>query len=104
MMHQQFQPHEWPLRSALIRGVYDEAWFETVFMALDRLHDALSAGCLGTVSCVAPEDMVGWLEDIIYTAQEAIVEIRAQSPGSKRDGSWVAQLESEDRDGRFELK
>ncbi|HVO71322.1 MAG TPA: hypothetical protein VMT24_14830 [Aggregatilineaceae bacterium] len=104
MMHQQFQPHEWPLRSALTRGAYDEAWFETMFMALDRLHDALSASCLGTVSCVAPDGMVGWLEDIIYTAQEAIVEIRAQSPGSKRDGSWVAQLESEDRDGRFELK
>jgi len=104
MMHQQFQPNEWPLRSALNGGMYDEAWFETVFVALDRLHDALSAGYLGTVSRVAPEDMVGWLEDIIYTAQEAIVEIRAQSPGSLCDGSWVVQLESEEKDGRFKLK
>jgi hypothetical protein len=104
MMHPQFQPNEWPLRSALNGGTYDEAWFETVFVALDRLHDALSAGHLGTVSRVAPEDMVGWLEDIIYTAQEAIVEIQAQSPGSSCDGSWATQLESEEQDGRFGLK
>jgi len=104
MMYQPYQPYEWPLQSALTRGIYDEAWFETVFMALDRLHDAVSAGCPGAVSRVAPEDMVGWLEDIIYTAQEAIVEIRAQAPASQRDRSWVAQLESEDKDGRLELK
>lgn len=59
---------------------YDEAWFETIFVALDRLHDAASQECLTSVSPVAPADMVGWLEDIIYTAQEAIVEIRDNEP------------------------
>jgi hypothetical protein len=57
---------------------FDVLWFEAVFAAFDRLHDALSAGCETAVLPVAPDDMVGWLEDIIYTAQESIVEIRTQ--------------------------
>lgn len=72
MMQQNVQPQ--------IQTLYDEAWFEIVFAALDRLHDAVSAQRPAKVSPVAPGDMVGWLEDIIYTAQEAIVEIRDNIP------------------------
>jgi hypothetical protein len=64
----------------LVRASFDEAWFEMLFLALDRLHDAVSEPRTGNVSAVAPDDMVGWLEDIIYTAQEAIVEIREHAP------------------------
>ncbi len=74
LVHTQFRPDGQPGHTP----AFDELWFETVFTALDRLHDALSAGCGTAVSPVAPDDMVGWLEDIIYTAQESIVEIRAQ--------------------------
>ncbi len=59
---------------------YDEAWFETVFLALDKLHDAVSERSACKVFPVAPAHMVGWLEDIIYTAQEAIVELRQHTP------------------------
>jgi hypothetical protein len=64
----------------LARTSYDEAWFETLFLALDKLHDVVSEQRVSQVSPVAPTDMVGWLEDIIYTAQEAIVEIRTNLP------------------------
>ena len=76
MMQQQLSPQTQHARTA-----YDEAWFEQMFLALDTLHDAVSAQRPCKVSPVAPTDMVGWLEDIIYTAQEAIVEIRENVPG-----------------------
>lgn len=59
---------------------YDARWFEAVFTAIDRLHDALCDESLGHVSPLGPEQMVGWLEDIVYTAREAISEIRAKQP------------------------
>jgi hypothetical protein len=72
--------HKLHPQTQLARASFDEAWFETVFRALDGLHDAVSDQRANTVSPVAPAEMVGWLEDIIYTAQEAIVEIRATMP------------------------
>jgi hypothetical protein len=71
MMSQQYQFH-------VDRAhLYDEVWFENVFQALDQLHDDMSLGCLQTVSPLAAAEMVGWLEDIIYTARETISEIQA---------------------------
>ena len=64
----------------LVRSDYDTAWFEALFAALDQLHDAASAGQLGAASPLAVEDMVGWLGDIIYTAEQTIVEIRDKYP------------------------
>lgn len=55
--------------------LYSEVWFETVFQALDRLHDDVCAGRLSGMQTV---DVVGWLEDIIYTAEQTIDELRAQ--------------------------
>jgi hypothetical protein len=61
----------------LAHADYDEVWFEKLFQAVDHLHDAASTGRLETASPVDPAEMVGWLQDIIYTAQETIFEIRA---------------------------
>ena len=71
------QPHVQPI-DLLSRAPYDAAWFEMVFLALDCLHDDVSAARPGSVSPLGPAEMVGWLEEIIYTAQEAITEIRAK--------------------------
>jgi hypothetical protein len=74
MMYQpQFTPTD-----MLLRAPCDEAWFERVFQALDHLHDVVSTGRPDSVSTLAPAEMVGWLEDIIYTAQETVSEIRAK--------------------------
>lgn len=83
-------------QAELRRADFNEMWFEAVFKAVDRLHDEVSAGHLRAVSPLHPALMVGWLEDIIYTAQEAIFEIRAQMPVT--DGDPIAlksPLESE---------
>ncbi|MBN1678842.1 MAG: hypothetical protein JW966_01030 [Anaerolineae bacterium] len=60
--------------------VHDALWFETVFAALDQLHNDVCTEPLNTVSTLAPADMIGWLEDIIYTAQETVNEIRVNYP------------------------
>jgi hypothetical protein len=85
----------------LLRAPYDAAWFEMVFQAIDRLHDAVSAGGPATVSILAPAEMVGWLEDILYTAQEALAEIRAKS--EYVTGADKNSLESEVHHVRFDL-
>jgi hypothetical protein len=69
----QFQPTDW-----LLHPPYDAAWFEMMFLAMDRLHDVVSADSPDNVSPLGPADMVEWLEEIIYTAHEAITEIRAK--------------------------
>jgi len=72
-MMQQFRPTD-----LLLRAPYDEAWFEMVFQALDHLHNAVSLDSPDNGSPLAPAEMVGWLDEIIYTAQEAVREIRAK--------------------------
>jgi hypothetical protein len=74
MMMQPHTPHNAPL-------VMDRAWFESVYQALDRLHDGACAGSLSNLSPVGPAEIVGCLEEFIYTAQETILEIRALYPG-----------------------
>ncbi len=58
---------------------FSDEWFEAVFQSLDRLHDVASAGRLDKDSPVTPADMMGWLEDIVYTAQQTIAEIEANN-------------------------
>lgn len=70
-------------QTQLLHADFNEAWFEAIYAAMDRLHDAVSEesvfpGRLNLVSPVIPAEMVGWLEDIIYTAQETIDEIRSK--------------------------
>ena len=79
MMYKQFLPLALPVGPS--DKQFDDEWFEAMFVALDRLHDAVSTCQPDAVSPIAPMEIVGWLQDIIYTAQEAIVEIQAKTPG-----------------------
>lgn len=80
MMYKQLLPQALPLVMAPTDARYDDEWFEAVFMALDHLHDAVSLNTPDTLTPSTPVDMVGWLQDIVYTAQEAIAEIQARIP------------------------
>lgn len=60
---------------------YDVVWFETLFNALDHLHDDVCADCLAPLPTLPRDEMVGWLEDIVYTATETILELRGTAPG-----------------------
>lgn len=53
---------------------------ESIFNAVDRLHDAASSGKLSEVTNLNTEDVIGWLQDIVYTANETIHELEGQQP------------------------
>ena len=48
---------------------------ETVLETLDRLHTAATENRVADETTLTTEDLIGWLEDIIYTAHETINEI-----------------------------
>jgi hypothetical protein len=52
-----------------------EVQLESTLQTLDRLHDAATVGNLQNVCMVGAPALIGWLEDIIYTAQETIAEL-----------------------------
>lgn len=78
MMIPHTQPEQtWLVLQGAAADGFDAAWFAAIFGALDRLHDRLSAGA---ALPLPREQLVGWLDEIIYTAQQIRVEVRAASP------------------------
>lgn len=65
-----------------------EAHFEALLQMIDRLHDAAAADCLETVSPVDPREILGWLDDIIYTAEETVREIQASLAVNEAGRTW----------------
>ncbi len=59
---------------------YTDAGFERLFKQLDLLHDLASEGRLVEATPLRASDVIGWLEDIIFTAEETIREIDARTP------------------------
>lgn len=59
---------------------YSDAGFEHIFAKLDLLHDLASEGRLIEATPLRASDVIGWLEDIIFTAEETIREIDAHTP------------------------
>lgn len=48
---------------------------ETLLETIDRLHDAAYQNRVDEETTLSQEEIIGWLEDIIYTAQETINEL-----------------------------
>lgn len=59
--------------------LYNDARLSALFDALDELHSAASDGNLHAVTTLSNAEMIAWLRDLMYTAQEAIEEIQAQN-------------------------
>lgn len=60
---------------ARLRYDYSDAGFEAVFVQLDLLHDLVSAGRMTAATDLPPDQVRGWLEEIIFTAREIIHEM-----------------------------
>ena len=54
---------------------YSDEGFEAIFVRLDLLHDLVSAGRLTAATDLPPDQVRGWLEEIIFTASEVIHEM-----------------------------
>jgi len=55
--------------------LYNDARLANVGATLDELHTAASDGDLMALSPLSPVELVAWLRELIYTAQETIIEI-----------------------------
>ena len=58
-----------------IRRDYSAEGMEELFLRLDLLHDYASAGQLSDVTALGYAELRGWLEELIYTAQETLREM-----------------------------
>jgi hypothetical protein len=68
----------------ILQALFTDIRFESIFNAVDRLHDAAASGTIAEVTNLTTEEVIGWLRDIAYTANETISELE----GSAREGEW----------------
>lgn len=72
----------------MLNELYTEAHFEALLQMMDRLHDAAAMGELEAVCMMDTREVMGWLDDIIYTAEETVRELREQlNAGARREWS-----------------
>jgi hypothetical protein len=64
---------------------YADDQLNSLYAVLDELHDAASEGQLGAMTTIQPNELVGLLRDLIYTAQETISEIERQARTARRN-------------------
>jgi hypothetical protein len=75
----------------ILQALFTDIRFESIFNAIDRLHDAASSGKLAEVTNLSKDEVIGWLRDIAYTANETIRELEA--PAAPFSG-WGEQAET----------
>lgn len=78
----------------IIQSKISDVQLESVLNTLDRLHDAATEQALASESSVEPKQIIGWLEDIIFTAQETLKELQSQSQSERKQlpGNSVVKL------------
>ena len=64
----------------ILQALFTDVRFESIFNAVDRLHDAAASGKLSEVTTLSAAEVIGWLEDIAYTANETIRELENPQP------------------------
>ena len=69
-------------QDARIRDLYD---------VLDTLHSAASDGALPSVTSMSTAELVDWLRELIYTAQETIAEVEHNA--DKRPETYLRVLD-----------
>jgi len=70
----------------ILQALFTDIRFESIFNAVDRLHDAASSGKLAEVTNLSADEVMGWLRDIVYTANETIRELEQPA---EPVGGWV---------------
>jgi hypothetical protein len=57
---------------------------EAVFEVFDDLHDAASEGQLQELTALDNRELLGWLRELVFTAQETISEIENRTARTAR--------------------
>ncbi len=66
-----------PIRWIPVSYDFSEDAFADLFSRFDQLHDRACAGQIVQATSLRPAEVIGWLEDIIFTAEETVREIDA---------------------------
>ena len=69
----------------IFQAKISDVHLESVLTTLDRLHDASAQQTVCTETNMEPAQLVGWLEDIIFTAQETLKELQAKESCNTQD-------------------
>ena len=72
--------------------LYNTARLGNVLEALDELHSAASDGNVRAVTPLSNAELMSWLYEIIYTAQETMVEIESKNADAAVGLSLVRKL------------
>jgi hypothetical protein len=65
-----------PIALEIFQAKIGDVHLETVLTTLDRLHDAAAQQAIESETNLETKQLIGWLEDIIFTAQEALKELQ----------------------------
>lgn len=60
---------------ANVHYLVNDSRLATAFEVLDELHSAAADGRLHLLTTMTQRELLGWLRDLMYTAQETIEEI-----------------------------
>lgn len=58
--------------------IYNDTRLAGLFQSLDELHSAASEGRLQNVTPLTNAELIGWLQELMYVAEETIAEIEEQ--------------------------
>jgi hypothetical protein len=72
-----------------IQLFYSEARLDALLQVLDELHTAASEDRLSTVTAVSKVELVGWLHELVYTANETIAEVEGRGGTERPDLNLV---------------
>jgi hypothetical protein len=66
-----------------------DAGLEAVFEVFDDLHDAASEGQLQELTALDNRELLGWLRELVFTAQETISEIENRGARTARPDPFL---------------
>ena len=72
--------------------LYNTARLSDVLVALDELHSAASDGNVRAVTPLSNAELVSWLYEVIYTAQETMNEIESKNADTAVELTLVRKL------------
>jgi hypothetical protein len=72
--------------------LYNTARLSDVLVALDELHSAASDGNVRAVTPLSNAELMSWLYEVIYTAQETMNEIESKNADAAVELTLVRKL------------
>jgi hypothetical protein len=66
-----------PTLQVNLQLLYNDGRLGTLLDMLDELHTAAAEGRLRQITTVSDAELMGWLYELIYTAQETMAEIES---------------------------